>query len=1061
MPRDLSLNRVLVIGSGPIVIGQAAEFDYAGAQACKALREEGISVVLVNSNPATIMTDANMADRVYIEPLTVDALTAIIEQERPEGLLPTLGGQTGLNLAMALEEAGVLDRFNVRLLGTSLDAIREAEDREAFRDLMHTLSEPIAGSEIVTTWEEARQFAERAGLPLIVRPAFTLAGTGGGVAHSMQALEEIVQQGLLHSPIHQVLVEESLLGWKEIEYEVMRDSNDTAIVVCNMENFDPVGIHTGDSIVVAPSQTLQDREYQMLRSSALRIIRALAIEGGCNVQYALHPTSLEYRVIEVNPRVSRSSALASKATGYPIAKVAAKIAIGFHLHEIPNAVTGKTPASFEPSIDYIVVKIPKWPFDKFPNADHYLGTQMKSTGEAMALDRNFERALLKAVEGLDLADGGLFQNGNETLRESDLLTRIAKPDHQRLFLLAEAMKRGISVAELQKMTGIDLWFLEKLQQIVAVSIGLQTDQCSEAMLRQALRFGLVPQEADQTVFKMVDSCAGEFEASTPYYYATEGGENENTPTDGKKVLILGSGPIRIGQGIEFDYCSVHAALALREAGYESLMLNNNPETVSTDFDTADKLFFEPVTLNKVQQIVAQEKPLGVMVQFGGQTAVNLVNGLEQQSIPILGTLRESMDIAENRQLFNQALDQLGIPHPQAHTASRWDDALAFAQSLGYPILLRPSYVIGGRNMRVIEHDAAFHDYQQQASPISADFPILIDQYIPGLEVEVDAISDGTDILIPGLVEHVEKAGIHSGDSISVYPAFSLSDTVRKKLIDYTKSLATHLQIVGLLNIQFVVNGDDVLVLELNPRASRTVPILSKVTGVPMVSLAVRAMLGTPLAKQGYGTGLAPEADYVAVKAPIFSAQKLRGVDTALAPEMRSTGEVLGIANTRAQAFHKAFAASGYPFPKMEPIETSRPGLLVSLRSADREAAVPLLQSFIQQGFRIIATPGTGEALQQSGLAVHVLPEKTPAFLRSQLKAQNIQLALNTPTQGHQTQRAGFAFRETMVQHRIPCLTSVDTAGAYLEALISAQRQPLVYQPIQLYPHPIKTGVTFS
>ncbi|MEB3286347.1 MAG: carbamoyl-phosphate synthase (glutamine-hydrolyzing) large subunit [Vampirovibrionales bacterium] len=1061
MPKDNGLKKVLMIGSGPIVIGQGAEFDYAGAQACKALREEGLFVVLVNSNPATIMTDEEIADRVYLEPLTVEALEAIIAQEKPDGVLATLGGQTGLNLALALDGAGILQKYGVRLLGTSLKAIKQAEDREAFRQLMHDLKEPVAKSQTVNTLKEASEFSQTLGFPLIVRPAYTLGGTGGGIAHTHEELLTIVQQGFLHSPIHQVLLEENLTGWKEVEYEVMRDSNGTGIVVCNMENFDPVGIHTGDSIVVAPSQTLRDEEYHMLRTSALKIIEALKIEGGCNVQFALSANNLDYRIIEVNPRVSRSSALASKAAGYPIAKVAAKIAIGLHLHEIPNAVTGKTCAAFEPALDYIVTKIPKWPFDKFPTANRKLGTQMKATGEVMAIERTFERSLLKAIAGLDNRYNALLQPALQLLDIQELMGGIEKADDQRLFMLAEAFRRGVTVETLASLTQIDRWFLSRLQAMAITADALEKAetgnapdtlfpaQLSEELLHRAKHLGLLQPEAGQVAYKMVDSCAGEFEAETPYYYATMAGnleaiENENIPSDARKILVLGSGPIRIGQGIEFDYCAVHAALSIRDAGYEALMLNNNPETVSTDFDTADKLFFEPVTMAAINEIIAQEKPEGVVVQFGGQTAMNLVHELQAGGIRIFGTSPESIDIAEDRKRFIKLLDELEIPYPKGYAVSSLDELLLKARDIGYPVLVRPSYVIGGRDMRVIQSETELVAYGKLAS-FSFEKPLLVDQYICGMEVEVDAISDGEDILIPGLMEHIERAGVHSGDSFSVYPTQNVSEKTRQTLVTYTAKIAKALKIIGLMNIQFVVSGDKAMVLELNPRASRTVPILSKVTGIPMVPLAISVMLGKPLQSLGYGTGLAPLASLVAVKAPVFSFQKFKELDVAMSPEMKSTGEVLGVDATYEKALAKAFLGAGYKFPKA-------PGnILVSLNANDYQESLPLVKAFSEAGYQITATPNTATFLTDNGLSVQTLSKKNPEQLQQRFGQREFSVVINTPSKGHLHTRAGFQMRMLAELYRVPCFTCLDTAKAYIQAWqLLSQCQTLSYQPIQDY-----------
>ncbi|KAE9637322.1 carbamoyl-phosphate synthase large subunit [Defluviitalea raffinosedens] len=1063
MPKDASLKKVMVIGSGPIIIGQAAEFDYAGTQACKALKEENIEVVLVNSNPATIMTDDNMADKVYIQPLNLEALTYIIEKERPDGLLPTLGGQTGLNLAVELKEAGVLDQNNVKLLGTSLEAIQNAEDREKFKELMQSIGEPIPKSTIVCSMEEGLEFAEQIGFPIIVRPAYTLGGTGGGIANNMEELKKILHSGLMHSRIHQVLLEQSVAGWKEIEYEVMRDSNDTCIIICNMENIDPVGIHTGDSIVVAPCQTLRNEEVQMLRTSAIKIIRALKIEGGCNVQFALNPESMEYVVIEVNPRVSRSSALASKAAGYPIAKIAAKIAIGMHLHEIPNYVTGKTKASFEPAIDYVVTKIPKWPFDKFGYADHTLGTQMKATGEVMAIDRNFESSFLKAVISLEGKDTGLRREdlGKKTDEEIEKMLYIC--DDQRIFVIAEALRRGISVEAINHITKIDPWFLHKINHIIEIEQRLKNEPFTAELLKEAEEMGFTDVEIQALskqpistldtlrrahdmypVYKMVDTCAGEFESLTPYYYSTYEQEDENIISKKEKIIVIGSGPIRIGQGIEFDYCSVHAVWAIEEAGYQSIIINNNPETVSTDFDTAGKLYFEPLYIEDVYNVIRKEMPKGVIVQFGGQTAINLAPKLLKRGVQILGTSVDSIDVAEDRKLFEQLLKELNIPQPKGSAVTHIDEAVRVAEEIGYPVLVRPSYVIGGRAMQVVYSETELREYVKEATSLSTEHPILIDQYIEGKEVEVDAISDREDILIPGIMEHIERTGVHSGDSICVYPPQTLSQKVIDTLILYTRKIAKALQVIGLMNIQFVVKDEKVYVIEVNPRASRTVPILSKVTKIPMVHVAVKVILGEKLRDQGYGVGLYNKSNLVAVKAPVFSFQKLNNVDVALTPEMKSTGEVLGVDSVYEKALVKAFSGAGYTFPGSGKI-------FVSLREKDKKESIELLKSFKEIGFELMGSEGTAKYLNEKGLEVKPISIHNLDEIFEMMKNKEITIVINTPTLGKNPNKDGFKIRTTAEQMKIPCFTSLDTAKAYLLALKTySKNETFTYETLDYY-----------
>ncbi len=1051
--------KVLIIGSGPIVIGQAAEFDYAGTQACKAMREEGVVSVLVNSNPATIMTDTDVADAVYVEPLTVPVVERIIARERPDGLLPTLGGQTGLNLAKDLADAGVLEAYGVRLLGTPLQAIKRAEDRELFRTLMHELGEPVPPSAIVHTLAEAHAFAREIGFPLIVRPAYTLGGTGGGVSTSWGDLDARVASGLDASPIHQILLERSLIGWKEIEYEVMRDAADNCITVCNMENFDPMGVHTGDSIVVAPSQTLADKEYQMLRSAALKIIRALGIEGGCNVQFGLDPHSFQYVVIEVNPRVSRSSALASKATGYPIARVAAKIAVGNTLGDIPNAVTGETSAAFEPALDYCVVKIPRWPFDKFPGGDRTIGTQMKATGEVMAIDRSFEAALQKAVRSLELGGRSLLWEDERWRSDSPqsadlspaLWGAIDTPNDQRLWALMAALRQGVPVAELNRRSAIDPWFLERLLRIQKMEERLLAEPLTPGLLWEAKRLGFadaqigtlsesvqgLPDRVRQMryelgirpVYKMVDTCAAEFEARTPYFYSTYEVENEALPLPQPRAVVIGSGPIRIGQGIEFDYCSVHSAWALNEAGWKSVMINSNPETVSTDFDTSDRLYFEPLDEESVVEVLANEGrgPSGAMppviAQFGGQTAINLAASLERAGATVIGSSVQTIDLAEDRRKFENFLDRLGIPQPPGAGVTSVKDALTIAQHIGYPVLVRPSYVLGGRAMEIISGPTDLERYLRTVVAPTEKLPVLVDKYLMGKEVEVDAIADGEQTLIPGIMEHIERAGVHSGDSFAVYPAINLAEETVDQIVDYTGRIAAGLDVKGLVNVQYVIYGGQVYVLEVNPRSSRTVPFLSKVTGVPMVRLATHIQLGKTLRDLGYPGGLWPRQKLVAVKAPVFSMSKLIGVDTYVGPEMKSTGEVMGIDRDYAPALYKAMLAAGInPVPG---------GLLLSIADRDKDAAVPVIKQFAAAGYHLMATPGTATLIESLGLSVRrvgKLSEGDPA-ITDLIRSGRVQLVINTVTGGRPVLQDGFEIRRAAVESRIPCLTSLDTAGA--------------------------------
>jgi carbamoyl-phosphate synthase large subunit len=1063
MPIDRSIKKVLVIGSGPIVIGQAAEFDYAGTQACKSLREAGLEVVLVNSNPATIMTDETIADAVYIQPLNVEALEYIIEREKPDGLLGTLGGQTGLNLTVELNEAGILDKYNVRILGTPLEAIKQAEDRALFRQLMIDIEEPIPASKIIHSIDEGVAFAEEIGYPIIVRPAYTLGGTGGGIASNQKELKSYLEKGLKYSRIHQVLLEQSVAGWKEIEYEVMRDSNDTCIIICNMENIDPVGVHTGDSMVVAPSQTLTDNEYHMLRESSIKIIRSLKIEGGCNVQFALNPISREYIVIEVNPRVSRSSALASKAAGYPIAKVAAKIAIGLHLHEIPNAVTKKTMASFEPTLDYVVVKIPKWPFDKFNYADRTLGTQMKATGEVMAIDRYFESALLKAVISLEGNETGLHLRSLEALSDEALVEKLRTFTDYTLFVVAEVLRRKKSVDFIHEITQIDKWFLYKIQNIIKVEERLQTEELNADLIKQAESFGFTDFEIERLtkkdvrvldairrahniypVYKMVDTCAAEFEAVTPYYYSTYEKEDENVISNNEKIIVIGSGPIRIGQGIEFDYCSVHAVEAIKKLGCESIIINNNPETVSTDFDTSDKLYFEPLFIEDVYNVIRKEMPKGVIVQFGGQTAINLAPKLVKRGVQILGTSVDSIDAAEDRKRFERLLKELNIPQPLGYAVFSKEEALEKAGEIGYPVLVRPSYVIGGRAMQVVYSDDELISYVEEAVSIDNDQPILIDGYIEGTEVEVDAIADRDHILIPGIMEHIERTGVHSGDSACIYPPQNLSQKVIDKIVFYTEKLAKALQVIGLMNIQYVVKNEEVYVIEVNPRASRTVPILSKVTQIPMVELAMRVILGERLIDMSYGTGLYKTTNLIAVKFPVFSNLKLKNVDVALMPEMKSTGEVLGIDNDYSKALLKAFVGAGYTF-------RNNGKVLLSIADRNKEEALPTIQKLKSYAFDLLATDGTYEWLKEKGIETTLLKKEDIDGIEKLLRTEDMACVVNIPTRGKDTTRIGFQIRDIATQYNISTFTCLDTINAYLEALDTFNKHDvLTYKQIKEY-----------
>ncbi|MCI8712929.1 MAG: carbamoyl-phosphate synthase large subunit [Ruminococcus sp.] len=1058
MPRDNSIKKVLVIGSGPIVIGQAAEFDYAGTQACRSLKEEGVEVVLLNSNPATIMTDKDIADRVYIEPLTVEVVEQLILKEKPDSVLPTLGGQAGLNLAMELEERGFLKEHNVRLIGTTAETIKKAEDRLMFKETMEKIGEPIAASLVVENVADGLAFANKIGYPVVLRPAYTLGGSGGGIANNSRQMVEILENGLRLSRVGQVLVERCISGWKEIEYEVMRDGNGNCITVCNMENIDPVGVHTGDSIVVAPSQTLGDKEYQMLRTSALNIISELGITGGCNVQYALHPDTFEYCVIEVNPRVSRSSALASKATGYPIAKVAAKIALGYTLDEIKNAITQKTYASFEPMLDYCVVKIPRLPFDKFISAKRTLSTQMKATGEVMSICDNFEGALMKAIRSLEQHVDCLLSYDFSELDDEELEEQLYVVDDMRIWRIAEALRRNMSYELIHDITRIDKWFIDKIAILTEMEHKLQTKQLTPELLKEAKRIefsdeviarltgkreceihALRHEYGIVAAYKMVDTCAAEFAAETPYYYSVYGSENEAVRTIGrKKVLVLGSGPIRIGQGIEFDFCSVHCTWAFAREGYETIIVNNNPETVSTDFDIADKLYFEPLTPEDVESIVDIEKPDGAVVQFGGQTAIKLTESLMKIGVPILGTSAENVDKAEDRELFDEILEECEIPRPTGGTVFTAEEAKAVANRLGYPVLVRPSYVLGGQGMQIAINDHDIDEFIGIINRIAQDHPILVDKYLQGKEIEVDAVCDGEDILIPGIMEHIERAGIHSGDSISVYPAQSLCASAKDKIAEYTRRLAKSLHVIGMINIQFIVCGeDDVYVIEVNPRSSRTVPYISKVTGIPIVPLAARVIIGHKLRELGYTPGLQPEADYVAVKMPVFSFEKIHDADISLGPEMKSTGECLGIAKTFDEALYKAFIGAGIRLPKFK-------NMIMTVRDDDKQEAVEIGRRFAQIGYRIFATRGTADALNGAGvkaIAVRKIEQESPNLL-DLILGHEIDLVIDTPPQGAEHSRDGFVIRRNAIETGVNVLTAMDTARALITSLENTDMQKL-------------------
>ena len=1057
MPKIQDIKKVLVIGSGPIIIGQAAEFDYAGTQACRSLKEEGIEVVLLNSNPATIMTDKDIADKVYIEPLTVEVVEQLILKEKPDSVLPTLGGQAGLNLAMELEERGFLKEQNVRLIGTTSETIKKAEDRQEFKDTMEKIGEPVAASLVVKTVKDGIAFTNEIGYPVVLRPAYTLGGSGGGIAYDEAQLVEILENGLRLSRVGEVLVERCIAGWKEVEYEVMRDGAGNCITVCNMENIDPVGVHTGDSIVVAPSQTLGDKEYQMLRTSALNIITELGITGGCNVQYALNPDSFEYCVIEVNPRVSRSSALASKATGYPIAKVAAKIALGYTLDEIPNAITGKTYASFEPMLDYCVVKIPRLPFDKFISAKRTLTTQMKATGEVMSICNNFEGALMKAIRSLEQHVDSLMSYDFTNLSEEELTEDLKLVDDMRIWRIAEAVRRGISYEIIHAVTKIDLWFIDKIAILVEMEQALSSQALTEELLREAKRIefpdnviarltGKKEEEIRElrynwgitAAYKMVDTCAAEFAAATPYYYSVYGGENEaDGNSEKKKVLVLGSGPIRIGQGIEFDFCSVHCTWAFKKEGYETIIINNNPETVSTDFDIADKLYFEPLTPEDVENVVNIEKPDGAVVQFGGQTAIKLTEALMKMGVKILGTSAEDVDAAEDRELFDKILEECHIPRPQGHTVYTADEAIRVANTLGYPVLVRPSYVLGGQGMQIAINDEDVDQYIGIINRIAQEHPILVDKYLQGKEIEVDAICDGQDILIPGIMEHIERAGIHSGDSISVYPARTISETAKKTIEEYTRRLAKSLHVIGMINIQFIVCGEDVYVIEVNPRSSRTVPYISKVTGIPIVPLATKMILGYKLRELGYEPGLQPEAKHIAIKMPVFSFEKIRGADISLGPEMKSTGECLGIAESFNEALYKAFLGAGINLPKHK-------NMIITVRDEDKQDIVPIARRFEALGYRIYATRSTAKVLSENGVkAVRTNKiEQASPNLMDLILGHKINLVIDTPSQGVEKAKDGFIIRRNAIETGVNVLTALDTAEALVTSLENTDIQKL-------------------
>ena len=1064
MPLKENLKKVLVIGSGPIVIGQAAEFDYAGTQACRAIKEEGIEVILLNSNPATIMTDTSIADQVYFEPMTVDTVKKILQKEKPDGILANLGGQVGLNLALALDREGVLKECGVPILGMSLDAIHRAEDREAFKRTMQEIGEPIPESDIVHSVKEALRFADKVGYPLIVRPAYTLGGTGGGNAHNEEELSRIVNKGLKSSPIKQALIERSVAGFKEIEFEVMRDANDNSIAICSMENIDPVGIHTGDSIVVAPAQTLTDEEYQMLRFASIKIIRALNIAGGCNVQFALDPFSKKYYVIEVNPRVSRSSALASKATGYPIARVTTKIALGYNLDEIPNMVTGKTSACFEPTIDYVVLKVPRWPFDKFIFGDRRLGTQMKATGEVMAIDRSFEAAFLKSIRSLEIGLLGLRLPELLGCSDQSLRDRLKEADDERIFIVAEAFTRGFSIEEIWEITRIDKYFLKKIKNIIDFSLRLKVRELDAETLKEAKKLGFSDSEIAvikglkevdvrslrremgiMPTYKLVDTCAAEFDAKTPYFYSCYEDENEALhDPEARKVLVIGSGPIRIGQGVEFDYCSVHCVWALREAGVKAVIVNNNPETVSTDFDTSDRLYFEPLVYEDVMNIIEEEQPEGVILQFGGQTAINLANPLYKSGVNIMGTSNDSIDRAEDRERFDSMVEKLGIPRPPGKSVFSVEDAVKVAAVIGYPVLVRPSYVLGGRAMEIVYNEDEIRQYMKTAVKVTSEHPVLVDKYLLGKEIEVDAVADGTEVLIPGIMQHIERAGVHSGDSMAVFPAYDLSPQIKDKVAEYTTKLALELKVKGLINIQFVEYENELYVLEVNPRSSRTIPFISKVTGIPLVKLATEIILGQSLADCGYRGGLQLQPDYYTVKVPVFSFAKLEQVDITLGPEMKSTGEVLGIDKSLKTAVYKGLLAAGVEIPVQGTI-------VATIADKDKEEAVPILKEFASMGFKLLATEGTAAALEDAGVKV----EKVNKFKEGHpnivdlIRDGQVDFVVNTLTHGRKPFSDGFHIRRAAVELNVPCLTSLDTLKVMQEVIQEGKRNTAV-QSLQEY-----------
>jgi len=1057
MPKNNKIKKVLVIGSGPIIIGQAAEFDYAGTQACQTLKEEGIITVLLNSNPATIMTDTNIADKVYIEPINLEVLKKIILKEKPDSILPTLGGQTGLNLAMEIAETGFLEENNVKLLGTAVEAIKMAEDRQAFKDTMLKLGQPVIESKVINNVEDALEYAKEIGYPVIVRPAYTLGGTGGGIAYNETQLRDIGSAGLRYSRVTEVLIEKNISGWKEIEYEVMRDGKGNVITVCNMENIDPVGIHTGDSIVVAPSQTLADKEYQMLRTASLNIISELKIEGGCNVQFALHPDNFNYAVIEVNPRVSRSSALASKATGYPIAKVATKIAVGYGLDEIENAVTGKTYACFEPTLDYIVTKIPKWPFDKFVKAKKTLGTQMKATGEVMAIENSFEASLLKAIRSLELNIFSLDQPFVAKLSKKEIIKKLQVVDDMRLFLLAEALRKDISINEIFNITKVDKFFLFKIKNIVNEEEKLKTLKLKDITpkyLKKLKKMGFADKAISKfinseepqirelrdrnnihAVYKMVDTCAAEFEAKTPYYYSTYDDVCEVIKSNKKKIVVIGSGPIRIGQGIEFDYCSVHCAWAIKKLGYEAIIINNNPETVSTDFDVSDRLYFEPLTEEDVRNVIEKEKPYGAIVQFGGQTAIKLVEALSKMGVKIFGTQAEDIDAAENREKFDDILERINIPRPKGKTVFTKEQALEAANQLIYPVIVRPSYVLGGKGMEIAYEDNDIIEYMDIINMEKQEHPILVDKYMMGKEIEVDAICDGEEILIPGIMEHLERAGVHSGDSISIYPSISISDKIKNDIVNYTYMLAKHLKVIGMINIQYVLYNNEIYVIEVNPRSSRTVPYISKVTGIPMIELATKVIMGMKLKQFEYGKGLYKLSKYYAVKVPVFSFEKLHNVDATLGPEMKSTGEVLGISENVNDAIYKGLIGSGMI------VHNKRKAVLMTVRDSDKLELLEIAEKFQKMGYKLYATGKTASKLNHNGIATNVVRKfgQGQNDIKHLLESETLCAVINTPTKGRQPKRDGFRIRRKAVETSIPCLTSLDTARAFVNCLLENKK----------------------